>query len=167
MLDELHESDVQNIDGLVNITPIQPKIYHWTELKSSTYSPEYSMIFSEGDIPHEQWGGMWKTLSCCLASAQTALGEKATSRIVHFDKNYIKFQIATLLRDVLFVIDDSDRSDFLESPDEQFEALADLIFEALRDFRKAHDACIDNPVTAKGIKPKTVTQYLKEVVYKP
>lgn len=171
MTDELRENSTQNVDENINndaigVPVVNFKVHHWTEIKSSTYSVDYEMIFSKADVPFERYTGMVRNLSCCLNESKTALGEKASSRLVHFDKNYLKFQLCTLLRDLLFECDSDDVFSEDET-DNQFYVIRALFCEALEDYRKAHSACLDDLRTYKAVKPKVVTQYLKEVMYKP
>ena len=168
---EPQNASTQNVDEIVNndavnVPIVNFKVHHWTEIKSSTYSVDYEMIFPKDETPPEFYTGMVQTLSCCLNEDKTALGEKAASRLVHFDANYLKFQVCTLLRDLLFECDADDvfNSDDI---DNQFERISKLLMSALDDYRDAHSACLDNLSTRKAIKPKAVTQYLKDVKYKP
>jgi hypothetical protein len=162
---EPQDTNAQNVDEVVNIDSVQQEkvkkvefqVHHWTELKTTPYSCGREMIFSENGE-----NGCIKPISCNLSSTKTAAGERSQVRYIQFDESYLKYQIVALLRDLLFeCLQDKH---LLE--ENEFDRIKNLVVDAINEFQSIKNDLIDNADTSKAIKPKDVTQALKQL-YKP
>ena len=165
MLSENEQDTVLNVDETINNDSVQEskakkiqfEVFHWTDLKTTPYSCEREMLF-----PDDAQTGFVKAINCNLVTTKTASGEKAQSRFIQFDESYFKYQIVALLRDLLF---ECREEEYLLEGNE-FDRIKNLIADAIKDFQTCKNDLIDNADTAKAIKPKDVTQALKQR-YKP
>jgi hypothetical protein len=164
MSEELNQNTTaNNVDESVNIIVEEEKVkqltfsvYHWTKLKTQRYCCERDMIF----LQSEDETGYIKAINCILSDTKTGGGELGQVRYIQFDEGYLKFQIAQILRDLLFSCLES------EELGDELELIKCLVLEAIDDFIDVANDLTDNASTAKAIKPKDVTQALKEK-YKP
>lgn len=157
----LDDNQQQNVDDLVNndnlgVKKAEIDLYHWTQLKLTNSACEREMIFADVSSSYAFSGGLTKSISCVLSSGQTGQGETAKVRFVQFDHNYLKFQVATLLRDVIFECCNSPEADF------EIIHLKQLLVGAIEDFCNQAEDLIDNSLGKKAIKPKDVTVALKQ-----
>jgi hypothetical protein len=163
MTSESEKDNTENVDEGINIDiveqqtvkKVQFQVYHWTELKTFPYCCDREMIF-----PEDTEIGCVKPINCSLSSGKTGGGERAQVRYVQFDRNYLKYQIVCLLRDLLFSCSES------EHYQGEIEVITSIFATAIGEFIAAKNDVIDNAQTVKAIKPKDVTQALKQI-YKP
>lgn len=91
-------------------------VIHWTALKTARTKATLDMIGEDGSI---------ESIMAQLASDNIKGGDFAKASFVKFDKNYVKFQVASLLSALLLE---------MAVQNESLELVDELLLEAVADF---------------------------------